>query len=122
MTYSNAGHENPWLRRAGGGVVRLTAGGGPPLCVVDDCEYRSARVQLACGDLLCVVSDGVTEANDASGAMYGASRVDEVLAAVASAHDAIERLRAAVQGFSVGTDQSDDISVLALRWTPTREA
>ncbi|HEX6833090.1 MAG TPA: CHASE2 domain-containing protein, partial [Rudaea sp.] len=94
LDYCNAGQENPWWREASSGrIVRLADGGGPPLCVVDDFTYRAARVQLSPGDIVCIVSDGVTEANDPAGAMFGAARVEAVLARTSSARAAVDALR-----------------------------
>ena len=117
LDYCNAGHENPWRREAANGAIaRLADGGGPPLCVVDDFGYRAARVQLAPGDVVCVVSDGVTEAKDPSGAMYGAPRVERALAHVASAREAIGEIRSGVQAFVDGAAAYDDMTVLAVQW------
>lgn len=117
LDYCNAGQENPWLRRAGDGMVtRLSDGGGPPLCVVDDFVYRSARVQLQPGDVICVVSDGVTEANDPAGALYGTARVERALAAVTSAPSAVDAVRGDVNRFVAGAAAWDDMTVLAVRW------
>jgi adenylate cyclase len=117
LDYCNAGQENPWRRNASSGTVtRLADGGGPPLCVVDGFAYRSMRVRLQPGDLVCVVSDGVTEANDAGGAMYGAPRVATVLARVTTAALAIAAIRDDVGRFAEGAAPSDDRTVLALQW------
>lgn len=117
LDYCNAGHENPWRVAAGRGTVaRLRDGGGPPLCVVDDFAYRSARTRLAPGELLCVVSDGVTEARDAGATLYGIARVERVLAGVDSADAAVDALRRDVAAFGAGAEPADDLTVLALRW------
>jgi adenylate cyclase len=117
LDYCNAGQENPWRRDTSDGTLtRLAGGGGPPLCVVDDFAYRSVRLQLQPGELVCVVSDGVTEANDAGGAMYGAARVATVLARVSTAAQAIDALRDDVNRFAAGALPSDDRTVLVLVW------
>jgi serine phosphatase RsbU (regulator of sigma subunit) len=117
LDYCNAGHENPWRAAAGSaGVTRLRDGGGPPLCVVDDFAYRAARTRLAPGELLCVVSDGVTEASDAGGVLYGTARVERVVAGVDPAGAAVDALRRDVKAFAGGTEPADDMTVLALRW------
>jgi serine phosphatase RsbU (regulator of sigma subunit) len=117
LDYCNAGHENPWRRDAAGGApVRLADGGGPPLCVVDDFTYRAARLQLAPGEFVCVVSDGVTEANDPSGTMYGAARVEAVLARAPSARAAVDALRGDVHAFVHGAGAYDDMTVLVVQW------
>jgi serine phosphatase RsbU (regulator of sigma subunit)/CHASE2 domain-containing sensor protein len=115
--YCNAGQDNPWLANARAGrTVRLSEGGGPPLCVVDDFAYRSAHTRLAPGDVLCIVSDGLTEAADAEGALYGAGRVERVVASMRSAADVVEALRRDVRAFAGGAEQSDDMTVLAVQW------
>ncbi|HET8586042.1 MAG TPA: SpoIIE family protein phosphatase, partial [Casimicrobiaceae bacterium] len=117
LDYCNAGHENPWRREAASGAIaRLADGGGPPLCVVDDFGYRAARVRLAPGDVVCVVSDGVTEAKDPAGGMYGAARVERALAQASSARDAIGAIRGSVQTFVDGAAAYDDMTVLAVQW------
>jgi serine phosphatase RsbU (regulator of sigma subunit)/CHASE2 domain-containing sensor protein len=115
--YCNAGQDNPWLANARAGRCgRLSEGGGPPLCVVDDFAYRSAHTRLAPGDVLCIVSDGLTEAADAEGALYGAGRVERVVASMRSAADVVEALRRDVRAFAGGAEQSDDMTVLAVQW------
>jgi serine phosphatase RsbU (regulator of sigma subunit)/CHASE2 domain-containing sensor protein len=117
LDYCNAGHENPWLVRADrSGTVRLSAGDGPPLCVVDDFPYRAARVELAPGDVVCVVSDGVTEANDSAHALYGTARIERILAKAESACGVVDALREDVKAFAAGATQSDDVTVLGVRW------
>ncbi|MGE5171520.1 MAG: CHASE2 domain-containing protein [Rudaea sp.] len=116
LHYCNAGHENPWRVQPGGGTGRLVAGGGPPLCVLDDFEYRAARTRLASGEIVCIVSDGVTEAADPAGELYGTARVDAALGRAASAHGVVETLRADVAAFARDAPQSDDMTVLALRF------
>jgi CHASE2 domain-containing sensor protein/serine phosphatase RsbU (regulator of sigma subunit) len=129
LAYCNAGQDNPFvLRQDTGEVVRLLGGGGPPLCTVDWFAYRSAHYDLQTGDVLCVVSDGVTEARDAGGALYGEQRVRDVLAR-AGANDApsaaiLAALRddlAAFAGLSGPADEpADDATILVLRWHPER--
>ena len=117
LHYCNAGQENPWLvRRGDERITRLTEGGGPPLCVVDDFPYRAADVRLQPGDVLCIVSDGVTEANDPANSLYGAARVERVLAGTSSAPEAVDALRRDVKAFASGAEPADDMTVLALRW------
>ncbi|HEX8738644.1 MAG TPA: CHASE2 domain-containing protein [Casimicrobiaceae bacterium] len=117
VEYCNAGHENPFVVRSGTRVVeRIEDGGGPPLCAVDGYAYRSALLRLGPGDVLCLVTDGVTEAQDSTGALYGAERVAQVLAGGDSAEDAVARLGTDVAAFTAGAVQSDDITMLALCW------
>ena len=80
LDYCNAGHENPCLIHAADATVRrIEDGDGPPLCAMGDFAYRGARYAMRPGELLCVVTDGVTEARNPAGALYGSARVEAVL-------------------------------------------
>ena len=80
LDYCNAGHENPYLIHPTDATVRrIDDGDGPPLCAVGDFEYRGGRRAMRPGELLCVISDGVTEAQDRTGALYGSARVAAIL-------------------------------------------
>ena len=121
LAYCNAGHENPWLVSASSGSVRrLTEGGGPPLCVIDEFDYGRAQTMLAAGDMLCIVSDGITEAHDVRDQLYGTDRVERVIAKAGSAAATVTALRTDVKAFANGAEQADDMTVLALRWTPRK--
>ncbi|MBK7591902.1 MAG: CHASE2 domain-containing protein [Betaproteobacteria bacterium] len=121
LAYCNAGHENPFrVDPVGAGVLRITDGDGPPLCAVDAFAYRGARLQLEPGELLCVVSDGVTEARNPGGDLYGSARLAAVLhrgrEAPVAAGAVVATLLADVANFAAGAEPADDITVLALRW------
>ncbi len=121
LAYCNAGHDNPFLLDAGAGTVRrLDDGGGPPLCAVDDFAYRGAACRLQPGEQVCVVTDGVTEARNPAGDMYGGERVRGLLEGLAGrasdARAAVEALRADVEAFAAGAEPADDLTVLVLRW------
>jgi serine phosphatase RsbU (regulator of sigma subunit) len=72
------------------------------------------------------VTDGVTEARNPAGALYGSARVEALLPGIvhgsASARDVVEALRADVEGFVAGAEPSDDLTILALRWQGPRPA
>ena len=115
----NAGHDAPFLLTAGRPPRAMTTEGGPPLCVVEDFPYRTESRRLAVGDLLCVTTDGVTEAMTAAGELMGRAAVERELAAMASGVDArgvTEALQAAVVRFVAGAEPSDDLAILAIRW------
>lgn len=114
----NAGHENPLLRRAGGTVEELAMSGGPPVCAIDDYRYEIERFMLLPGDGLIVITDGVTEAQDAAGGFLdrgGAVAVLERLPRSWQADQATVALIAAVRDFENGIEPTDDLTVLALR-------
>lgn len=126
----NAGHDAPWRVSQAGAVQKIDTPaetGGPPLCVVDDFVYVSQRVQLAPGDTLCVITDGVTEAMNEAGDLYGGNRLQTALESVPvgqSLSIAIDRVRSDIAGFVGNAEPSDDLTLLMLRWHPvaTRQA
>jgi serine phosphatase RsbU (regulator of sigma subunit) len=116
LTYVNAGHNWPVLRRAPGPVERLEAG-GLPLGINAALLYQSGATTLAPGDLLLVFTDGLVEAEDPAGQEYGEARLLPVVQSVhdAGAADALRRLMASVDAFVGPTRQHDDITCLLLR-------
>ena len=93
---------------------------GPPLCVIDDFAYEAGRFQLEPGDTLCLMTDGVIEATNAGGALYGRVRLEMVLTDLAGASSApatmTHALAADVSRFAAGAAPADDIAILVLRW------
>jgi serine phosphatase RsbU (regulator of sigma subunit)/CHASE2 domain-containing sensor protein len=120
LEYCNAGHDPPYvLPRGGGAPTRLTAAGGPPLCVLDEFEYETARLSLRPGDTLCLVTDGVTEATSRTGDLYGRPRLEARLAATAldgGAKVLALAIRDDVERFVGGAEPADDLAIMVLRW------
>lgn len=120
LQYGNAGHEAPYLFAAGrDAIVRLEAAGGPPLCVIENFAYAPAGYSLRHGELLCLVSDGVTEAMNASGELYGRERLCAVIARAGGAASVAaigNAIRADVARFVAGAEAADDLTLLILRW------
>lgn len=120
MTYSNAGHDNPiLLDRAGAVKLRLEEADGPPLCVMDDWEYESAAITMAPQESLLITTDGITEAMDFDGALYGIDHLESVLQSKLSglsAQDTIAGLLADVATHTKGAPPSDDLTVMFLHY------
>ncbi len=120
LALCNAGHENPWLVRASGEVEMLKPEGGPPLSVAPGFSFEASTVEMAPGDALFVISDGITEAQDRSGAFFGSKRLMELLLAAQALP--IKATTAAllqnVRAFEGDQDASDDVTVLGFRYTP----
>jgi serine phosphatase RsbU (regulator of sigma subunit)/CHASE2 domain-containing sensor protein len=116
----NAGHEPAWLVAPDGAPARaLEAGGGPPLCVVDAFPYEPAPYRMRPGDTICLVTDGVTEAEDGAGGLYGRGRLAAVLSRVGPGHgpkEIGEAIRNDVARFTAGRPASDDLTILIVRW------
>ncbi|MGH8686260.1 MAG: PP2C family protein-serine/threonine phosphatase, partial [Burkholderiales bacterium] len=119
LEFSNAGHEPPFARAPGGSIERLVHAGGPPLCVMEAYAYPVEYRTLAPGEWICVVTDGVTEAMNEAGELYGAARLQHVLAALpgdAEPHGILAAVRADVGRFVGAAEPSDDLTLLCVRW------
>ncbi|UOK69933.1 PP2C family protein-serine/threonine phosphatase [Ancylobacter polymorphus] len=114
LTYVRAGHVPPYLRGCDGTVSRLTAAGGPALGVMEEFPYSAATVPLGAGERLMVVTDGLTEAHDHAGDLYGEERVGAFLAALGEEAAPLPRLAAAVRAFEAGLPAFDDMAALLL--------
>jgi sigma-B regulation protein RsbU (phosphoserine phosphatase) len=78
LTYTNAGHNPPFLLRRNGECLRLEAG-GLVIGGFDDAAYTQQEIQLNEGDKLLLFTDGVTEARNESGEEFGEQRLEERL-------------------------------------------
>ncbi|MBI5838233.1 MAG: SpoIIE family protein phosphatase [Candidatus Eisenbacteria bacterium] len=116
LRYCNAGHNFPVLLRAGGAMERLETG-GLPLAVMADWKYEEGSVRLESGDVLLLYSDGVSEAEDAKGRMFGEEAVESALRRMAGlpASEIVSQLLRSVQRFAAGAPQADDQTVVVLR-------
>ncbi len=117
LTYANAGHNPPYLARAGGAWDRLDARHGPVVGAVETFDYTEDQAFMGAGDLLFLYTDGVTEAMDPSSALYGEARMlSRLTSAGTDAVDAlVGDLMADLRVFQDVADQADDITLLALR-------
>ncbi len=118
LVYVNAGHVPPYLRRADGREQRLRVG-GPVIGLLEHIAEEAAEVSLSHGDLLAVVTDGVTEALGPAGDEFGDARVTTALAATPgpSAQGALDALVRAVDSWTGAAGCTDDLTVLTLRAT-----
>jgi len=116
LDFVNAGQNPPMLRRASGRVERLTEG-GIALGMFDQARYQEGSMTLEAGDVLVLFSDGVTEAENASGVAFD----DAGLELVINQHwwQDLNTLGTsvlrAVEAHAAGTKIADDLTVLAVR-------
>ena len=90
--------------------------GGPPFSVVDF-PYPAERLTLAPGETLVLVTDGVTEAQNAQGGLFGGNRLLDGKALRAGSASAIcEAIQREVRSFEDGTEATDDLTVMAVRY------
>jgi serine phosphatase RsbU (regulator of sigma subunit) len=119
LAYCNAGHEPPHAVAADGKSVRQLAGGGPPLCTLENYPYQMAHTRMAPGESLVLVSDGVPEAMNPAGEMFGRARLSRLLTTMPAEQTAEERVKAVndeVRRFAADADMADDVTILVVRW------
>jgi sigma-B regulation protein RsbU (phosphoserine phosphatase) len=116
LRYINAGHNPALLRRAGGTLEELPAS-GMPLGLIAEARFRADEVGLAPGDLLCLYSDGITEAAAPDDEEFGCGRLAGLLAdgAALSLADLTASIDRAVVEFAAGRPQADDQTLVLLR-------
>ena len=111
-----AGHEDPLVMDGEGRLERVRLDGGPPFCVVNF-PYPLEEMTLEPGETLVLVTDGVTEAQDASGALFGRDRILAGSDPRPRGATAIcESIRDEVRVFEEGTEATDDLTVMAIRF------
>lgn len=123
LEYANAGHEPPFRRRPEGAPERMGPPLGPPLCVVEDFEHPTARLELVPGEWLVVVTDGVTEAQNPAREFFGIERLRASLSWLpreAQPGEVVRRIEEDVLKFAAGAEQADDLTLLALCWRGRR--
>ena len=120
LRYCNAGHDTPVLMT--GGVPQwLDVKPNLPLGVMDGFEYAAQECVLPPGATLLLYTDGVTEAMDARHQQFGRQRLLDVLAQCADTDSGqlVSSVVGAVDTFVQGAEQSDDLTMLAVRYTPS---
>lgn len=117
VTYTNAGHNPPYLMKADGTILRLPFSSDLVVGAIDDFKYSEETLQLEHGDTLLLYTDGVTEAINSGDEEFGEQRLQAVLAQLTSnsSQDIIERIKACVSDFAGEAEQSDDITLLAIK-------
>ncbi|HEY6266933.1 MAG TPA: PP2C family protein-serine/threonine phosphatase [Candidatus Acidoferrum sp.] len=116
LTYVNAGHNAPILRRANGSFEILDVG-GLPLGIRSDETYETASLELKPGDALILFTDGVVEAFNAAGEEFGNERWLNAIRNLPDwdAQQTLQYLMQRVDEFVGATRQSDDITCLVFR-------
>jgi sigma-B regulation protein RsbU (phosphoserine phosphatase) len=118
LRHASAGHNPPLILRAGAAPQYLPAPGDPVAGAMTGVQYESGTLTLGPGDAILLYTDGVTEAMNPAQELYGEERLLE-MAALSAGQDAkglCEELAAGVHSFADGAEQSDDITLLVLRY------
>ena len=123
LEYINAGHPSPFLIRNGAAEEAFTEG-SYPVGLVPEAEYTSVGLKLEPGDTLVLFSDGVTEAMDPDDQLFGVPRLKQVLNGQTQCP--LEHIQKcvleAVENFTRGAHQADDVTLLIVRYRATAAA
>jgi serine phosphatase RsbU (regulator of sigma subunit) len=116
LTYANAGHNLPLLRRADGSIEELDADGAA-VGILEDVTFELRTVAVRPGDALLLYTDGGVEAADPAGEPFGDHRLAELMRRDGGrpASKLIESVFAAVRSHIGGLPQKDDVTVVTLR-------
>ena len=115
LSYANAGHDLPYVRRGGRSCEELRAR-GMPLGLMPGMSYEEKETMLDAGETALFYSDGLVEAHDPKGEMFGFPRLRELVAEHGEEGSLEEALLEELYSFvGEGWEQEDDITLLTLR-------
>jgi predicted ester cyclase len=114
LSYANAGHDLPYLRRRGGDCQELRAR-GMPLGLMPGMNYEQKEIVLDAGEAALLYSDGLVEAHNSEGEMFGFPRLQSLVAEHGEERSLEEALLEELSSFvGEGWEQEDDITLLTL--------
>ena len=117
LAYANAGHNPPIVLNQNSEPYCLDVSPEIPLGVIDEYVYTDAECSLKRGTHLLVYTDGVTEAADNKGLLFGEERLQKFLSQHLShqPQEIVDALIEELTSFSDGCEQSDDIAILDIK-------
>lgn len=116
LSFVNAGHNPPLIKKADGKFEYLRERGGFVLAGMDNIRYRQNILKIKPGDRLFLYTDGVTEATDPQQQLYGEDRLRDFLNSHSSysTEQILKELQTDLQVFGGDAPQFDDITMLLL--------
>jgi serine phosphatase RsbU (regulator of sigma subunit) len=115
LSYANAGHDLPYLRRSGDNCEELRAR-GMPLGLMPGMRYEEKEIVLQKGDSALLYTDGLVEAHDPQQEMFGFPRLQALVAGHGEERALGDLLMEELYSFvGQGWEQEDDITLLTLR-------
>ena len=120
LRYCNAGHDSPYI--LGTQLTQLDCLPNLPLGIMDDMKYVTQECTLEAGSTLFLYTDGLTEAMNAAYEQFGEGRIVPLLETCIQQQlpprQILDTVGEGVHAFVQEADQSDDLTMLALRYTP----
>ena len=123
FVYVNAGHEMPFICKAGGDFAPHKIRAAFVLAGMEDMRYRAGSMTLEPGDKIFQYTDGVTEATNSSNELYGMDRLGTILNKVkdGTPHDILPAVKKDIDEFVGEAPQFDDITMLCLEYRSRME-
>jgi sigma-B regulation protein RsbU (phosphoserine phosphatase) len=123
LTYTNAGHNPPYLLQSDGGVIQLNQCHGLVVAAMEGTVYGEDKITVIPGDLLLTYTDGVTEAMDVNEALYSDERLTSLLSSrqFESVEEIVDVTVSDVWDFQGDAEQADDVTVLAIQYFGERK-
>ena len=127
LRYCDAGHDAPFIIRGERLEVRgeksataLEVNPHLPIGLFDDTKYTVQEISIQPDNLIFLYTDGLTEAKNAEHKLFGLERIQAVLNTCADndSEEVLEKITQSVNGFVKLAEQSDDLTMLAIRYTP----
>ena len=123
VTFTNAGHNPPFICRDQDRVDSLDQRHGPVVGAIEGLDYGEDQLTLQDSDALFLYIDGVTEAMDVDGQFYGEQRVMDVLRSTSTEPSAIvTAIVDSVDSFAGTAEQADDITLFVIGCRTTASA
>lgn len=124
FNYVNAGHEMPFICKAGGNFEPYKIRAGFVLAGMENMRYRAGSITLNVGDKIFQYTDGVTEATDAHNELFGMDRLSAVLNRNVpnSPDEILSAVKKDIDAFVGDAPQFDDITMLCLEYKQKMEA
>ena len=118
FTFVNAGHEMPFIYKAGGNFEPYKIRAGFVLAGMENMKYKAGTMQLDVGDKIFQYTDGVTEATNINNELYGMDRLGEILNKVKNGtpHEILPAVKKDIDEFVGEAPQFDDITMLCLEY------
>lgn len=119
LRYCNAGHDAPIIIKDQE-ATSLDAKANLPVGVFSDFNYEMQELALKAGDMLFLYTDGLTEAHNSQRQQFRLERVMKVLKNMGdvTTQQLLDKMTDTVNRFMDGTPQSDDLTMMAIRYTP----
>lgn len=118
FTFVNAGHEVPYICKKDSGYAPYKIKPGFVLAGFETMKYTAGSLSLSPGDRLFEYTDGVTEATNANGELYGAERLAQALSRTLrmSVSDTVHTIKSDIDAFVGEADPFDDVTMLCLEY------